>query len=112
MKKYVLVVLLTLLFECLQAQSGSGTQKICPNTPKWNANASMYNDENFMYTEYAKGPNGCWWLKVASFATYDKGQYIFKVGGVKKYYTYSRKNGKDVWSSGNACVPNPFTGKW
>ncbi|MBK9792197.1 MAG: hypothetical protein IPP60_03650 [Sphingobacteriales bacterium] len=110
MKRNILVIYILMLPLYILAQNG--TIKICPNTPTWNANASMYNNEDFMYNDYAKGPNGCWWYKQGVFATYAKGQYIFKNGNAKVYYTYTRKNGKDVWSSGNACVKNPFTGRW
>ncbi len=110
MKKEFFLLAVLLVTKITLAQTG--TYKICPGSPQWNANKSMYSDDDFMYNDYAKGPKGCWWYKQGSFATYDKGQYVFKYGNSKVYYTYSRKNGKEIWSSGNACVKNPFTGRW
>lgn len=86
-----------------------GTYKICPNSGQWKPNPNLYGDENFMFNDYAKGPDGCWWLKFANFASYTKGRYIFRNGNSYQYFYYL---GNKVWSNGNACVPNPFNGKW
>lgn len=107
--KKLLTASLLMVLATTSTMAQNGTTKFCPGTPAWKANAFV-NDANFMYTEYAKGPGGCWWMKSASFASYAKGTYTFSENGVKTNYTYDTKS--KTWSNGKACVKNPFTGRW
>jgi len=92
----------------MQAQYGS--TKYCPNTPGWNAYKPTVENDKEMFIEYAKGPDGCWWLKLAKFASYKQGYYIFDNNGKKTKYYYN--SNKKFWENENrnACVNNPFGG--
>ena len=88
-----------------------GTTKFCPNTPAWNSNRSMVENAREMYENYAKGPDGCWWMKNVGFARYKEGYYTFNASGTERYHYNKRKK---IWTDGRtrACVRNPFTGRW
>lgn len=89
---------------------GQGSSiRICPNTPQWYANIEIYTDRLFMYQDYALSPSGCWMLKNANHYSYETGRYIFFINGNYFYYTCL---GKNKWSYGSQCIPNPFTGRW
>ena len=83
-----------------------GTLKFCPNTPAWNNNKSLVSDQKGMYENYAKGPDGCWWIKTAKHASYKEGFYQLDMIGTKYYYNSKKK----VWENAkrNACVLSPF----
>jgi hypothetical protein len=106
-KKYLkLFILLFLLLSGSFVFGQYGSFKYCPNTPAWNANRKMVEDTKGMYVEYAKGPDGCWWLKSAKHASYVEGYYQFNIKGLKYYYNKKKK----YWEDGNrkACVEQPF----
>lgn len=108
MKKLLIIVVFLFIGATVKAQSGS--LKYCPGTPAWNANKQMMTNETGMYNEYAKGPDGCWWLKTAKFTSYKKGYYQWDKSG-KKYYYSGKKNGVDIWESADRkmCLPkSPF----
>lgn len=103
-KPVLLFILLIAFSQITLAQYG--TTKFCPNTPAWKANKTMVENAQGMYVEYAKGPDGCWWLKAARFGSYVEGYYQFNSGGTR-YYFNKRKN---FWENANrtACIICPF----
>ena len=109
MKYIYIITLLICIFKISNAQL-NGTQKICPGSPFWISNINLVTNDSEMYNEYAKGPDGCWYMKLREFSSYPKGTFIFVTNGHKEYYTYDPKS--KSWSNGNACVPNPFKGHW
>ena len=109
MKKNYLVLsfFLVCMFATAQIAFGQyGTVKFCPNTPAWKANKNMVENKKEMYNEYAKGPDGCWWLKIAKHSSYVEGYYQFTYSGTKYYYNKKKK----FWENGDrtVCVEPPF----
>ncbi len=97
----------TLLFASTKTTLAQyGTTKFCPNTPAWKINKAMVENAQSMYIDYAKGPDGCWWLKVAKFSSYPEGFYQFTFSGTR-YYFNERKN---FWENGirTVCVNPPL----
>lgn len=108
MKRIIFCTIILLIVKVCAAQSGS--QKICPNTPFWNSNKQLMQNEREMYNEYAKGPDGCWWLKLAKFPSYKEGFYQFNLNGSQRYYYNSKKK---VWETSDrkSCLATPPFGK-
>ena len=112
MKKFyfILSFFLICMFATVQLSYGQyGTIKFCPNTPAWKANKAMVENAKEMYEEYAKGPDGCWWLKTAKFTSYKEGYYQFDYNGTKYYYNAKKK----FWENWNRtqCLATPPFGK-
>ena len=104
-KKHLFLVICLITFS--QITFGQyGTTKFCPNTPAWKANKAMVENAQGMYNDYAKGPDGCWWMKTAKFSSYQEGFYQFTLSGTKYYYN-KRKN---YWENANrtVCIASPF----
>jgi hypothetical protein len=105
MKTKMLIIFLSALM-CTNLSFGqlSGTYKICPSSGFWQKNLNLVTDKNFMFEEYALGPDGCWYLKSATHSSYKTGYYQFSKS--KKYY-YKNK----VWSDENktyCLAKSPF----
>ena len=104
---FKIVLLLICLIAFSQITFGQyGTTKFCPNTPAWKANKSMVENAQGMYNDYAKGPDGCWWMKIAKFSSYPEGFYQFTLSGTKYYYNKK----KAFWENANrtVCIESPF----
>lgn len=108
-KNHFLVASLLLLsmFYCNNSFGQYGTIKFCPNTIAWKKNLELVSNEKGMFENYAKGPDGCWWLKSANHASYKEGFYQFSIKGLKYYYNSKKK----IWEDGNrkmCLAKSPF----
>ena len=109
MKNYYLILSFFLVFMFVNVQTSYaqyGSTKYCPNTPAWNANKNLMANKKEMFNEYALGPDGCWWLKLAKHSSYVEGFYQFSLNGTKYYYNKK----KNFWENANrsVCVNPPF----
>lgn len=110
MKKFLLLITIAIFLATGSTVYGqlSGTAKICPGTPFWVANKAMVENNREMFQEYAKGPDGCWWLKLAKHSSYKQGFYQFD-SKTKYYYNKSKK----FWETADrkSCLANPPFGR-
>jgi hypothetical protein len=89
-----------------KAQNGS--IKYCPGSTSWTANKTMVENKKEMFNEYALGPDGCWYMKVAGHSSYKEGYYQWDLQGKVKYY-FNKK--KKFWESADrkTCLAkSPF----
>lgn len=109
MKKVIALLIIFFASTYCFGQRCNGTILVCPKCPQWKSNSQLYADVNSMYETHARGPNGCWWSKNGNFTSYEKGEYIFKAGSRKRFFTYK---GNNKWfettPQGLISVSNPF----